>query len=173
MNDNADGDTIKEMFPGACRISGKELSPLRPYYLLSVTARNWRRQGRRDSSLPHSTIIHLPFVPTDLYPALKFSYCGYKPDSLFTAEKLKEDSKHQKSSHFKFVLIHTFAYIFICQHLYIWASHPVTVDLFVLLSVGRKQLLENEGLCQTVWTNRSDPEPRKYSLWEKARSGAS
>lgn len=37
------------------------------------------------------------------------------------------------------------------------------------MSVGRNQLLENQGLCQIV----CDPKSRKYSVREKPRSRAS
>lgn len=83
-----------------------------------------------------------------IFPLLSNSAAVCTNLTVFTAEKLKEDSKHQTSPHFKFILIHTFAYIFICQHLYIWVSYAVTVDLFVLLSVGRKHFWKTKACAK-------------------------
>lgn len=113
MNVDADGDTIKGTFPGVCRISGEELPPLRPYHELSVTARNWRRQGRGDSCLPASTIIQLPFVTADLSPALKFSCCVYKPDRVHSWKA----KQRFKASNIPTFQIHLNTHL--CLHLYL------------------------------------------------------
>lgn len=171
MNFHADGDTIKQTFPGVCRISGEELMIGPQRWELSGTARNWRRPGRRDSSLPASIIIQLPSVTADFSPALKLSCHVYKPGCIHSwkaKERFKASTIPTFQSHLNTPL---------CSHLYLSTFvHLSFISCHcrsVLLSVGRKQLLENESLCQSDWTNISDPQSRKYSLWEKSTSRAS